>query len=255
MRTSIPALLGTIVAILLAAAVLISIVIGSSENVQLVFWPFNITIQMFLPMLAVSLFVVGAISGFLIARLANTFFEPIGGSQRPTSSTGTSFSPARLEEAQRDRSRSYLRIGYRYLAVLALFVFTSFGVLTRTLSSGTAVLMCVFGVVVLLTCISIMERLQAGEAFEIQSHWGGLGGGIGGWRISPLAGLTLIALIFAAATFAVSPASTTTLAPSISQSPNTADSEVGSHQGLKSKGESRSGGIGASVANTVPGPH
>jgi len=28
-------------------------------------------------------------------------------------------------------------------------------------------------------------RLRRGEEFEVTSHWGGFGGGLGGWRISP----------------------------------------------------------------------
>jgi hypothetical protein len=39
------------------------------------------------------------------------------------------------------------------------------------------------------------EVLAKGGRIELQSNWGGLGGGLGGWSLSPAAGLVLLVLI------------------------------------------------------------
>lgn len=48
-----------------------------------------------------------------------------------------------------------------------------------------------------------VDMLWRGEAFELQSLWGGLGGGLGGWRLSPVAGVAIVALAMVGATVAV----------------------------------------------------
>lgn len=58
------------------------------------------------------------------------------------------------------------------------------------------------GSITLTASIFLIESLARGEGLQFDSHWGGLGGGMGGWRASPNATLTLFALIFLAATFA-----------------------------------------------------
>jgi hypothetical protein len=49
---------------------------------------------------------------------------------------------------------------------------------------GTGVLV-LFASVSLAFIIAAAQRLGRGEEFEVTSHWGGFGGGLGGWRISP----------------------------------------------------------------------
>jgi hypothetical protein len=55
--------------------------------------------------------------------------------------------------------------------------------------------LAVFGSVTVLAVVRFMVTMRY-EAVEIQSHWGGFGGGIGGWRLSnPLAYL-IVAVAF-----------------------------------------------------------
>jgi hypothetical protein len=41
----------------------------------------------------------------------------------------------------------------------------------------------------------LVDRMTAGEGVEIQSHWGGLGGGLGGWRISQSLVLLIVGVV------------------------------------------------------------
>lgn len=43
-----------------------------------------------------------------------------------------------------------------------------------------------------------IERLS-GDGASVQTHWGGIGGGLGGWRMSPTLFLLVLALGFAGA--------------------------------------------------------
>jgi len=60
---------------------------------------------------------------------------------------------------------------------------------------------------------------QTDESIELNSHWGGLGGGLGGWSLSRPAALSLImllavlAMLAIAATHAPPPAETAATAP------------------------------------------
>jgi hypothetical protein len=40
-----------------------------------------------------------------------------------------------------------------------------------------------------------VQRLQLGGAPQIETHWGGIGGGLGGWRMSSSLGYLLVAIV------------------------------------------------------------
>lgn len=46
--------------------------------------------------------------------------------------------------------------------------------------------------------VRLGQRLGRNEALELTSHWGGLGGGLGGWRLSGAAGYLLLLVLCAA---------------------------------------------------------
>lgn len=54
--------------------------------------------------------------------------------------------------------------------------------------------------------IAMFRALSQGDRFEIESHWGGLGGGLGGWRVSkPLVFLLAVLAIIGMAALAARP--------------------------------------------------
>lgn len=55
----------------------------------------------------------------------------------------------------------------------------------------------------LVTALRLIEVLRAGEAIEFHSRTGGLGGGLGGWRLSQPAGLLILTAILAGAAVTV----------------------------------------------------
>lgn len=65
-----------------------------------------------------------------------------------------------------------------------------------------ATLVGITGAVTLIASTFLIASLSRGEGLAVDSHWGGLGGGIGGWRISPSILLLAVSFIFLTATFA-----------------------------------------------------
>jgi hypothetical protein len=45
--------------------------------------------------------------------------------------------------------------------------------------------------------------MRQGEGIGLSSHWGGLGGGLGGWKLTPATSAMLLALILLGATLAI----------------------------------------------------
>jgi hypothetical protein len=64
--------------------------------------------------------------------------------------------------------------------------------------------MVALGLGVLFACIALVfltrltRSLEAGETLGLESHWGGLGGGVGGWRISRPVGYLFCVMTFGA---------------------------------------------------------
>lgn len=75
--------------------------------------------------------------------------------------------------------------------------------MSRDLSAIKAAALMVCGVLTLLMAIFALTSLTPDEGLWFDSHWGGLGGGMGGWRVSRQAVLVFLLLVFASATVAI----------------------------------------------------
>jgi len=81
------------------------------------------------------------------------------------------------------------------VAVICLAIVGLVGALAQSIDFIQAMLILLLGSAALVAMAQVIDRLQRGESIELQSHWGGLGGAIGGWRLSPVTSLLLLALI------------------------------------------------------------
>ena len=94
------------------------------------------------------------------------------------------------------------------LAILVAVVLSGalliLGVAQGQIRALPAALVLILGTLTLFAGQQAVVALARGETIEISSHWGGLGGGLGGWRVSPVATLLLLALILLGATLASS---------------------------------------------------
>ena len=59
----------------------------------------------------------------------------------------------------------------------------------------TAALVLVLGIAALLTLAQVLRDISDGNGVGFESHWGGLAGGMGGWRLSPSATTLLLAIM------------------------------------------------------------
>jgi hypothetical protein len=89
------------------------------------------------------------------------------------------------------------------LAVAALAVALLGGTATPALGGLQAGALLVCGTVTLVLAFAVLEQLRQNEGLSFESHWGGLGGNLGGWRLSTSVVLVLLLLVFAAATVSV----------------------------------------------------
>jgi hypothetical protein len=85
------------------------------------------------------------------------------------------------------------------VAIGCLVVASLLGAALGQLPFTHAALIILFGSVAFLAAGRVMASLERGETIELQGHWGGLGGALGGWRVSPTTGLVLLTLAFAGA--------------------------------------------------------
>lgn len=83
--------------------------------------------------------------------------------------------------------------------VIGAFLFALPGAVGHEISflSGTVLVLLALGEFI--TVSYLVHLLRIGESIELESKWGGLGGGLGGWRMSPAAGLLVLAIALAAA--------------------------------------------------------
>jgi hypothetical protein len=71
-------------------------------------------------------------------------------------------------------------------------------VLARVADPARAAYVLITSYLLVLSAYLFVRTIEGGERIEFQSHWGGLGGGLGGWRVSrPLVFLLTTALTFA----------------------------------------------------------
>jgi hypothetical protein len=86
-----------------------------------------------------------------------------------------------------------------------------------------AAMLLVFGVGTLIAASSTLAELRNGGAIGLSSNWGGLGGGLGGWKLTPALSAMLLTLILLGATLAIG---TRTNAIATNESTNEADSNA-----------------------------
>lgn len=106
-----------------------------------------------------------------------------------------------LLQAQLQQEVQAYQKNRRWDTVLSLLLCTLiFAIASGLLAAGwlskTQVLAAMLGLGSLFCAFQTHFTLASGEAFEIRSHWGGLGGGIGGWSVSrPVVLVTLAVLL------------------------------------------------------------
>ena len=86
---------------------------------------------------------------------------------------------------------------WRHLGIICLTVIGLIGAISGEVSFLQAIVAVSFASAALVAATMATDRIAAGDAIEMQSHWGGLGGALGGWRLSPATSLLLVALFFA----------------------------------------------------------
>lgn len=74
------------------------------------------------------------------------------------------------------------------------------GVITQKVDPLRASLVLLLGGAAFFIVLAAAEKLVAGGEVEVNSHWGGLGGSLGGWRISQTTVLIVVGLILVTAT-------------------------------------------------------
>ena len=95
-----------------------------------------------------------------------------------------------------------------YAAILPLVLATATLLLAAAVASGSigpakAALVLVLATLATLAGIRCFDQLAEGGQIGIESHWGGLGGSSGGWRLLPPTGLAILALSFAGGALAL----------------------------------------------------
>lgn len=89
------------------------------------------------------------------------------------------------------------------VVTMAMSMMLIAAVVLDKLSPVTAALVLVMATITLLIAVQTLSSVAQSDGVAFDSHWGGLGGGLGGWRLSKTATLMLLLLVFASATIAV----------------------------------------------------
>jgi hypothetical protein len=90
--------------------------------------------------------------------------------------------------------------GFVLLVVNGLIVF---GAVSGALDILVAALLALFVSLTVLFAFETFRSLEHGDGFAVDSQWGGLGGGLGGWQVSRPLMFLFAALACAGLTFAV----------------------------------------------------
>ena len=91
-------------------------------------------------------------------------------------------------------------IGFSMAALLVVLLLT--GVALREIAAPRAILLGLSVVAASVAVMRLISRL-GDEPIELQTNWGGLGGGLGGWRLSGTAVLLVVALSFGGAAIGI----------------------------------------------------
>jgi hypothetical protein len=137
--------------------------------------------------------------------------------------------------------------GISPIAVFA-FLVAGVGAASKEISFLSACVVVPLALGALVTVFQLLSALAYGGAIEVESRWGGLGGGLGGWRLSREASLLLLALALIAGTVAV-------VQPAVSPG-HVAGTDTKDHGGTEAGKTTAQSGAGASAkpASGEPGP-
>jgi hypothetical protein len=80
--------------------------------------------------------------------------------------------------------------------VLLLFILNLLGYIFGQLSLVQAILLWLFSSLTYRFGLQLLEKLKKGDSISVENHWGGLGGSLGGWRISTSLVLLILTLAF-----------------------------------------------------------
>ena len=104
-----------------------------------------------------------------------------------------------MDEQPADRRSTWLTDTLTVLLLLALFVGLLMAVMTRQIQLVGATSLFVLGALTVGFSGGFAGFVQRGEWPRFETSWGGLGGGLGGWRLSPALACLLGALVFGCA--------------------------------------------------------
>lgn len=101
--------------------------------------------------------------------------------------------------------------------------FASFVVAVRNnlVAIGYGLGIVLFGALTLLLVLRLFRALQLGDTPRVENHWGGFGGGLGGWQLSPSLVFLLASLAFAILTLTTIQYAARDLKPAAAPAPST----------------------------------
>jgi hypothetical protein len=97
------------------------------------------------------------------------------------------------------RAQQNAPTSWTYIVLFCAAIMAVAAVRADQLTFGQALPVIILGGVAVIAAAAAIARFEKGDRVELESHWGGLGGGLGGWRVSAVTILSLLALVFAGA--------------------------------------------------------
>jgi uncharacterized membrane protein len=142
--------------------------------------------------------VVGAFIFALVHAAVRTLRPSEAGDDIPRTS-GAGSMDAESDQSRRFRQQRRWTVA-GIIIVLAALLLAAAG-WRQPVSPVDAALVLICGSLTVVAAVFAIDSVAGGEGLRFDSHWGGLGGGMGGWRVSPTTTLVLLSLLFLAATF------------------------------------------------------
>lgn len=160
------------------------------------------------PLIAYVLPATGVGAGLSIGMLAFQFSR-FSRQAEPAAPTAEAAEGERAPEPARELSlparpqadRAALLLGFSIGGLVILLLVAA---IVREIEPASAAVIIICGTLTLFAGMHVVEGLARGDTIEVSSHWGGLGGAMGGWRLSPIATLLVVALILLGTTLAAS---------------------------------------------------
>lgn len=206
--------------ILLAVALDVWTMLSGRPTVALAVWPLSGTVQVAPAMVPL----VGFVAGFAAAGLSFGVYALVREWSGRSPGTVGSISPGPVWAAA---------IGAVWIGLVLLLLGAVIG---HELRPMHAAVLLVCGSLAIVGAIYAFESLRNGNSVEFSSYWGGLGGGMGGWRISPVTTTIVLTIIFLGALIAIAtgvspildkPAPATVQQPSPAPAPGRAEGKAG----------------------------